>query len=170
MGAEYGFRCPNCDYYFSASLGIGGYIFPRFYSEVIEGMKKGKYGKTAQRFLEDHPNGAVDCVSAVCICENCGALASVINMDMYIPKPGYTQPQHEIDAGNDPSEETSYVTKSDLEENYNLYRHYLHRCPKCRRKMKVLGEKEFRQKMEEKELVCPNCKSELEIAGLGMWD
>lgn len=170
MGVEFCFRCPNCGYYFSASLGIGGYIFPRFYSKVIEEMKKGKYGKTAQRFLENYPNGAVDCKHVVCICENCGALESRINMDMYIPKPGYTQPQHEKGTGAFPFEEASYVTNSDLEINYNLYRHYLHRCPKCRRKMKVLSEKEFNQKKENNEFECPNCKSKLEIAGLALWD
>ena len=170
MGAKFGFRCPNCDYYFSASIGIGGYVFPKFYAKVIGDIKKGKHGKTARRFLEEHPNGAVDCTSAVGICENCGTLASVIRMDMYIPKPGYTQPLHDKEAGAFPYEETSYVTGSDLEEHYNLYRRRLHRCPKCRRKMTILREEEFSQKMNNNELECPNCRMKLEIAGLALWD
>lgn len=147
-----------------------GFLFPKLYADIMDGIRKGKFGKTTQRFLEEHPDGAIDCERTVCICKNCGTLKQAVNLDMYIPKPGYEQPKHDIWSGAFPFEGASYVDKSDLKEEYELYQHYPHRCPKCRKTMRTLCANEFLWKIENKELKCPICGSTLELQSVMMWD
>ena len=169
MGKGYHLKCSCCDYEISISLGVG-FFFLKLYADTIEGIKEGKFGKTLQRFLEDHPDGTVDCERAVLQCETCGALKQGINFDMYIPKPGLGQPQHGIWSGALPFEGLSNVAKSDMKENYSLYQHYPHRCPRCRKRMIAMNTEEFMDKLNNQELLCPDCKSKLEMADMIMWD
>ena len=169
MGQTCIIKCTCCDYEISISLGVG-FFFPREYTDIIGGIRKGKFGKTTQRFLEEHPDGAIDCERTICICENCGALKQAFNFDMYIPKPGYEHKNHGIWTFAYSFEGTSYISKSDLEEGYELYQHYPHRCPKCRKTMKALRMTEFEMRLRNKDLYCPNCKSNLELQDVIMWD
>ena len=89
---------------------------------------------------------------------------------MYIPKPGYEQPQHEKWSSAFPFEGASYVDKADLKEGYKLYQHYPHHCPKCKKRMQALSTDEFEKRLNNKELKCPICKSQLELQDIIMWD
>ena len=90
MGQNLSLKCSCCDYEIGISLGVG-FFFPMLYEETIKEIKEGKLGKTLYRFLEEHPDGAVDCERAVLQCETCGALKQGMNFSMYIPKPGFVQ-------------------------------------------------------------------------------
>ena len=169
MGQSYTLKCTCCDYEIGISLGVG-FLFPLEYAKIMDGIRKGKFGKTTQRFLEEHPDGAIDCERTVCRCKSCGTLKQAINFDMYIPKPGYKQPQHAKWSSAFPFEGASYVDKSDLKEGYELYQHYPHRCPKCRKTMRAFSANEFVNKTNNKEMKCPLCKSALELQDMIMWD
>ena len=91
-------------------------------------------------------------------------------MLMYIPKPGFVQSPHSEWSGAFPCEGLSYVATSDLKESYNLYQHYPHRCPRCRKRMIAMNTEEFMIKLNNQELLCPDCKSKLEMADMIMWD
>ena len=169
MGQNISLKCSCCDYEIGISLGVG-FFFPMLYEETIKEIKEGKLGKTLYRFLEEHPDGAVDCERAVLQCDTCGALKQGMNFSMYIPKPGFVQSPHSEWSGAFPCEGLSYVAKSDLKESYNLYQHYPHRCPRCRKRMIAMNTEEFMDKLNNQELLCPDCKSKLEMADMIMWD
>ena len=58
MGEGYNLKCTCCDNEISISLGVG-FLFPKVYADIMDGIRKGKYGKTAQRFLEEHPDNSM---------------------------------------------------------------------------------------------------------------
>ncbi len=43
MGAGFCWQCPDCNYEFSASLGMD-FFYPKLYAETIEAAKRGEFG------------------------------------------------------------------------------------------------------------------------------
>ena len=169
MGEAYRLKCSRCDYEIFLPFGVGMF-FPHLYSDTIDRIKKGRFGKTAQKFLQGHPDGAIDCEKTVFICERCGALKQGLNLDMYIPKPGHEQFQHSAWSIAFPFHSASYADKTDLEQHCTLYQHYPHRCPKCRKRMQALSPETFVGLLDKREFKCPDCNSALELCDLMLWD
>ncbi len=84
MGSGYSLKCRKCGYEFSANLGVG-FMFPLAYQETMEAGKAGKLGKEVKRFLEEHPDGVMDCSSVILQCSECGALGCGPDLSMYVP-------------------------------------------------------------------------------------
>ena len=169
MGQAYDLKCNRCGYETTIDLGVG-FLYAQLYIETIDRIRKGQLGETLQRFLQEHPDGAIDCEWIALKCENCGTLKDELSLDMYIPKPGCTQPQHRIRSTVFPFEDASYVNESDLQKNYDLYEHYPHRCPGCGNRMQTLDLKEFERQLNKHRLHCPNCKAKIKKASILLWD
>ena len=139
MGDGYIFRCSHCDYDFTAYLGVG-MMYPAFCQSVMEKGRKGELGPKLQRFLEEHPDGAVDCENVVLRCTACGELDCGPSLNMYVPKEGYTPGPSEGPWSTAMSGEgMSYITPWDLKTHYLLKARYPHRCEKCGKPARTLS-------------------------------
>ena len=87
-------------------------------------------------------------------CGDCGHIASVPELGMYVPKDGY-------DPAADPKHH-DYLMWYDLEEHYTLVKQYRHVCERC-------GGTMNRPDPEQKEFRCPVCGEVLEEQCLD-WD
>lgn len=129
MGTGISLRCRKCGYEFSANLGVG-FMFPLLYQQVMDAAGKGEVRQKVQSFVEEHPDGALDCDSVVLQCTDCGNLSCGPDLTMYVP--GNNTPTRSV--GNWPAarrrERTSYVVPWDLDK-YELFGYYDHRCGKC---------------------------------------
>lgn len=175
MGRGYSLQCRKCGYEFSAYLGVG-FLFPRAYQQTMEAGKAGKLGKEVREFLEELPDGVLDCNIVVLQCSECGALESAPDLSMYVPGGDSPAPSLDNRSGAFPHEGTSYVAPWDL-ERYTLVGLYDHRCRKCKGKMKIIKEDEFEQLIHEADfdskptrVLCPKCKEPLWLGEIMMWD
>lgn len=157
MGTGYSLKCRKCGYGFSANLGVG-FMFPLVYQETMEAGREGKLGKEVRQFLEEHPDGVLDCNAVMLQCTECGELGRAPDLSMYLPKEG--------------REGASYVAPWNLDE-YKLIGRYDHRCSKCKGKMRIIQEKELEQPVgngNPTKVLCPKCKEPLWLDGILMWD
>ncbi len=162
MGKGYTKTCIKCGYSFNCNEGIG-FMFPKVYAETVRKAKAGKLGKILKTFYEEHPDGAINAENVALCCDSCGHLKSGIDLTMYIPKGKMLeQSKDERCCVAFPFPEETYVMSNDLEEYYEKYADYPHKCGKCRGKMHVVKENET--------LLCPHCKEPLEILDVIMWD
>ncbi len=53
-------------------------------------MKAGKFGAQGKRFFKEHPDGAISCENIVVQCDDCGELMQVPELDLYVPKEGFS--------------------------------------------------------------------------------
>ena len=175
MGSGCSLKCRKCGYEFSANLGVG-FMFPLAYQETMEAGKAGKLGKEVKRFLEEHPDGVMDCSSVILQCSECGALGCGPDLSMYVP--GEETPP--LSSGNwsvsFPHEGVSCVAPWHL-ERYKLFGLYDHRCKECKGKMKIIKEKEFEQLIRGADadhsptkIPCPECREPLWLDEMLMWD
>ena len=171
MGRGNVYRCTKCDYSFTASLGVG-MVFPMVYSETVEKAKLGKLGRSLQRFLQDHPEGAIDCANYIIRCPKCGELRCGPGLDMYVPRKGQdpATEQQGIWSTAMPFEDESYVLPWDLEELYDLFARYPHRCGRCKGAAVIVGEEAFEHEIANGNVMCPCCGSPLESYGAFDWD
>ena len=175
MGRGYSLQCRKCGYKFSANLGVG-FMFPRAYQQKMEAGKAGKLGKEVRTFLEEHPDGALDCNIVVLQCTECGALESAPDLSMYVPGEDSPAPSSGNWSVACPHEGTSYVAPWDL-DSYKLVGLYDHKCRKCKGKMKIIKEKEFEKLIrgadfdnKPTKVLCPKCKEPLWLGEIMMWD
>lgn len=66
-----------------------------------------------------------------------------------------------------PFEGADYVSWSDLEEYYEVYEKYGHRCPECGGAAEII---DFEKQLEAGELKCAECDGTMEATELIMWD
>ena len=162
MGSGYKKICPKCSFEFSSYTGVG-FLFPKVYAETVQKAKEGKLGQELQIFFEEHNNGAINAEKVTLCCERCGHLANGKDLTMYVPK---NNEQGAISHGNwcvaIPFEGAEYVSGSDLEEYYEEYASYPHKCEECGGKMHIVGDGE--------DLFCPQCKVPIETSEVYMWD
>ena len=139
------------------------FFFPSVYNEMVQKAQNGELGKEIQTFFAEHEDGAIDAEYVTLCCEDCGNLSKGKNMTMYVPVEQKPESfEHRAWSVAFDFEGADYVTKSDLEEYYQEYAKYPHRCDKCGGTMKIMD------KVEEK--LCPKCKVPLEITNIMMWD
>ncbi len=162
MGSGFVLRCKKCGYKKELYLGVG-FRFPQIYQETIESARKGKYGKIVQMFLEEHPDGVLNCDRVLLQCPDCNYLETGLDLSMYIPKQDTIPKEQGRLAVSAPFEDASYVAPWKL-DNYELIRHYEHICRKCGTKMKALNEKDLEKengplfpRREQTEFGCPKC-------------
>lgn len=168
MGKILYLKC-NKDEIHQQSFFVGiGMMFPEVYADIIKKIKKGKYGKEIKKFLEENPQGAINCESEIAYCPECGNLKEVVNLSMYIQK------------NNNEKTDKSYVMSWELKEKYKKVKEYKHICSKCSSEMKIIKVKEDKYGIlkEDKngnliknmEIKCPKCDGLMEITDGGCWD
>ena len=74
MGGSVMAFCPKCKYEFEGRTGTGMAYQELYNDTYLPNAKAGKYGKCVQRFLEEHPEGAVNFDLVVKRCEDCGEM------------------------------------------------------------------------------------------------
>ena len=175
MGKGYALKCRNCGYEFSANLGVG-FMFPMAYQGTMEAGKAGKLGKEVKQFLEEHPDGVLDCDIVVLQCSECGELGRAPDLSMYVPGEHSPVPSSGNWSGSFPHEGISYVAPWELDQ-YTLVKRYDHRCGKCKGKMKIIKEKELEKLIRSAgsgdhptKIPCPRCKQPLWLGEMLMWD
>lgn len=162
MGRSYKKTCPKCGYEFMETEGVG-FMFPSFYQETVQSAKSGELGEEIRDFFKEHEDGAINAEYVSLCCDQCGNLENGVDLSMYVPNGKKTdKEEHGRWSVAFPFEGAHYVTTSDLEEYYQLYARYPHRCEKCGGEMHVVQENE--------KLLCPDCKEPLEITDEIMWD
>ncbi len=138
-------------------------MFPKVYAETVRKAKAGKLGKILKTFYEEHPDGAINAENVALCCDSCGHLKSGKDLTMYIPKGKI--PERSADERwcvAFPHPEEKYVMSYELDEYYEKYADYPHKCGKCKGKMHIVKEDEI--------LLCPICKDPMEVFEVLMWD
>ena len=140
-------------------------MFPAVYAETVAKGKRGELGAELQKFLLEHPDGAIDASNVVGVCKKCGALENLIDLSMYLPTEGYTpeKPKGRWSVAF-PADDIDYVAPSDLQGDYALFARYPHRCKQCGGEMKIFTEETIGR------IKCPRCKLRLEETGGILWD
>ena len=163
MGQGAIFECKKCGYRANGFEGVG-FAFPRIYQEVQRDARDGRYGREIQQFLEEHPGGQVSAERIMVVCEDCGHIESVPQLNMYVPKDGYDPAKAERGRWSVafPHEGAVYLTGYEFSEHYTLVKKYQHICERCGGKMK-------RPPRDQKEFRCPVCGEVLEEQRID-WD
>lgn len=165
MGQGFNMVCPKCGYGIEAWLGVG-MMYPLTYEKTIAAAEIGALGEQMANFLQEHPDGAIDASYVVGRCKKCGELENLMDLSMYLPKENFKpdKPKGRWSASM-PFEEAEYVSPWDLEEPYELFARYPHRCKKCGGEMKLFTEETIGR------IKCPRCKLRLEeTAPPILWD
>lgn len=169
MGQGYGCACKKCGYNLYANLGVG-FLFPKVYQETVAAMKKGEYGAQGKIFFEEHPDGAIACDTVVARCTDCGEYLEVPDLTMYVPKKDYNPSENKPKGRWSvafPFEGADYVSWSDLEEHYDFFEKYNHKCSGCCGTAEII---DFEKELNSGNLACAKCDGKLEVTDLIMWD
>lgn len=143
MGVNYSLCCPVCGYEVNISLGVG-FLYPLVYIETQENAKNGKLGATLKKFFDQRSDGVVNPTRVLAQCEKCGDYKSVPDYTMYLPKEGkHNKPSKGHWSIAMPFEGEEYVSPSEFEKQYDVYKLYPHRCGICRGKVKILPNEEI---------------------------
>lgn len=134
----YVLKCNKCDCEFEVYIGISS-LFPMVYQQTIDDIEEGKYGEKIKVVFDSIHNAAVDAGSYLYKCDGCGYWEEAPGLSIYAPD----DPKNKVD---------SYVADPAHDENYHIYRRYIHVCPKCRKRMRRISELE-----ELNQLKCINC-------------
>ena len=164
MGGSVMAGCWKCDYGVGGMTGVG-MLYPHIYDKTyLPNAKAGKFGKCVQRFLEEHPEGAVNFDLVVKRCEDCGEMRIDFDLGMYLPA---EKPIPEDEYYEDPRR--LYYP---YDKQYVLYKPFDARCGKCHgRHIRVYTEQEFIDAVEAGEIRCPRCGEPI-FGGPGIidWD
>ena len=173
MGMELYCECDQCGYTFGASVGFG-LAYPWVYSQTIKKLKEGQYGKQGKEFLEAFPDGAITCHKIVVQCNDCKQLMCVPELLLYVPKDGFNPKKYVRKTPWSVSfsgEGYDYVTFDELDDYYELFEEYDHRCSHCNGHTTVVpGFTDSMNPGIERKVCCPNCGSLLDIEIFEMWD
>lgn len=163
MGYAYSFECNNCKYHLFFALGVG-FLYPKYYNEMIINMKDGKYGKQGKEFFQAFPNGAINVELVLAQCLDCGEYYNIPDLTLYVPNDENSPQKSE---GNWSSamrfEGVKYVSNSDLKEYYTEFEKYKHTCLKCGGNLKILN-------FESTNFISPKCGNVLKLTGGENWD
>ncbi len=172
MGQGKSFHCTKCDYKFTACLGVG-YAFPEVYRATMESARKGELGEKIRIFVQEHPDGAINCENTIIRCGTCGNLNCGPNLNMYLPKEGFDP--HSVQngqwSGAMPFDSEDYVVPWELHEDYKLFAKYPHRCDKCGSYARIISERRLAQRICEGSVLCPSCGERMAVDEcVIMWD
>lgn len=158
MGSGYSFHCKKCKKQYDVKEGIG-FLYPLEYSEMVQKIKDGKYGKTWQKLFAETPFVAVDASWVVLMCESCRKWKVGQDATLYVP--------NDVNAIRKNSEDTEtidFITPYDLGESFRILKAYECKCRKCGGRMRKTAVEEA------KTLPCPKCGTENEPEHDILWD
>ena len=160
MGTGYNFICSNCDKEYSVWTGIG-YAYPLVYSEAVEKLKRGKFGKEIKDAFLKAEHALLDYEDNLYVCR-CGYWRVDHCMDVY---------SVERKDGEQIDEETrTFIFPDDPDIIATLLYHEKHLCKKCGREMKKI--KNVESYLKRYGLPCPKCgkRHKREMSNLILWD
>ena len=131
-------------------------MFPKVYRDTVLKAKNGELGEEIQKFFIENLNGAIDISNVLGICSECGQYEKILDLTMYIPKKNIELP------------EKDYHYYMELEQYYEVFREYPHKCKKCSGNLKIVLHDE--SKKYKKNILCPNCKKYMIKKFIGYWD
>jgi len=162
MGTGYEYRCDHCGYTLRTLPGTGMF-YPVEYRDLVAQAKKGTYGNVVQIFLAEHPDGALDCSSALYRCSKCGEYETRPKMTMYLPKE--KTDEEVILSIRFMRDGIDYVDPYELKEKYKCAKRYIHKCADCGGRMKMIPESDLARG-----IICPECKWKIYPSNMIMWD
>ncbi len=164
MGTEFRLSCRRCGYQLEGELGVG-FRFPAAYRKIMESARAGKLGEDLQFFLEEHPDGVLNCNTVLLTCRECGCLKTGPDLSMYLPKNGEVPPveaRWPVPFRYD--DVSCRLTQQTLEEEYLPAGQYRYECHRCHETMKTIREETLNRLFEKygfqdpaPELPCPEC-------------
>jgi DNA-directed RNA polymerase subunit RPC12/RpoP len=167
MGQGLSFKCSKCGKEYSASWGIG-FFFPQVYKDLLDNVKKGKYGQEWKELSLSTEYVAVDAEEYVYICKKCGHWVVEPGLSLYAPNDVKTLKKKQYGIKNvEEWGEPPYVMSSDLQEDYHILKRKIHKCTKCSGTMHKAADKELNG------LCCPDCggaPDENADVGIILWD
>jgi len=173
MGTEYLYQCHKCLYLHNSFEGVG-FAYPYVYHEVMEDIRNGKYGEKYSKYIQEHPDAAVDASEVLFKCEHCGEFVTAPELSIYLPKPGYHAPKNDAAWSVEvPCYSMDYVDNSDLKQregekarprNYDFIFRIEQRCEKCNSPLVLVDTS------DETKIRCPKCGMYLKRDDIGDWD
>ena len=168
MGTGFQLSCRRCGYTLEAELGIG-FRYPVVYRKILESAKAGRLGEGPQRFLEEHPDGVLNCNTVLLVCRECGCLKTGPDLSMHLPKSGEVPSVEERWPAPFRYDDVSCrLTQQTLEEDYLPAGRYQYECHKCGGMMTTVREKTLNRVFEKygfqdpvPALACPDCEKPL---------
>lgn len=164
VGINIGCKCDKKE----CMLGVG-MMFPSVYTDTIMNARNGKFGKTTQEIMQQNKYAVMDVGYVLFYCDKCGYIKSDDPLDIYIAKDieSFKKREYGIKTVEEWGEVPYWSAPSEEDEDYNdfikVYTH-IHRCPKCRHKMKIVTEEYL------KNTPCPKCGEKHEILETMLWD
>lgn len=173
MGLCLACECKKCGYAFEAAVGVG-FLYPKTYCETISKVKAGEFGKQGKEFFEAFPDGAISCESIVVQCNDCGKLMTVPDLTLYVPKEGYAPKKQDKSIPWSTAfsgKGYEYVSFTDLQEYYQKFEPYDHRCVNCNGHTSIVtGFTDRIDNTIDRHVHCPKCGEMIEIYFTGYWD
>ena len=166
MGCGTVLKCSKCHKEYEILTGIG-MLYPLVYSELLDDIKNGKYGKEWQDIALKTPHVAVDAEKHVYSCRKCGAWKTEEGLSIY--EPDDYESLNTKRYGHIPVEERGddpFVLAMNHKKDYHVVKRYVHKCDKCGSRMHRVNENEFH------DLPCPECggKPEKGYNSIILWD
>ncbi len=147
MGVKRLFFCKNCYFRYGEKVGCN-IPYNMAVQRSLRMAKNGELGQEVQDFINDCPDGVIDCLMAGYYCPACGRLKSMLNNNMYLPKKDENGVP--IGPGND-----KIRTPWELRRYYYMIRKYEHLCDVCGHQMRKLGPRTIP--------TCPRCNTLLSL-------
>lgn len=166
MGNGFGYKCSKCGKEYQGFLGIG-MLFPTVYQEVVDSIRKGKYGEEWKKLTDNKDSIAVDAAKHVYCCSKCNAWEVEYGLSLYQPLTDSALQDVQrgfVIIGADSG--MPFLGPVKFSENYKLIKHYIHKCPKCNSRMHKASKREIDN------LNCPYCGGERDksCTRVIMWD
>ena len=154
MGNGIIYKCSKCGKRYKASWGIG-MMFPEQYIKLMKKAKRGGFGKEYKVLLNNDPQMVIDAGECVYCCRVCRAWKVEPDLSLYQPKEGFDFLIHQ-----------DYVLRNDLKKYYRSYKHFSHKCPKCKSRMHRASKHEIQT------LPCPYCGAprDMDYEEVILWD
>ena len=172
----YGGRIIRCGCQEETVLDGVGMALPYVYHEAVKDIKAGKYGDEMKYIMRNMNFVAVDTLSEMYYCKNCGHLKTMQVLNLYIPKDVEKLKKKEI--GNwtvgegrwrstvgELGEIPYWYPGDDDAKDFVMIYKYRHICPICGTKMSRVKLKKI---VNEK---CPKCGEKYQVEELNiLWD
>ncbi len=176
MGFGYGMSCPKCQKTFELFFSVG-MMYPSTYSDALKRARSGKLGEEYKQFFKEHPNpdGAISVNKIVLVCNACGNIENRSSYSLFTRLPDRTPHQksqslYSILSGEP---DRDYISPKELNDDYELYAYYPHKCSKCGEAMTTISTDDIMHADTNqpcKYLKCPDCKVELVYSDCINWD
>lgn len=144
-------ECKKCKFKNSFFLGVG-MLFPSDYEKIVEDIYRGVYGEEYKRFFEENAGAAVKAEQSMYQCPACNHLIQDYDMSLYVKEKG------------EPPKNNYCAYWCDDDHEYKFVRNYIHKCPKCTKRMHKVTD------FENNAVPCPKCGDKMVIENGLHWD